>query len=100
MEEQTNVLQQLINLLNTPIAQRKGVTIPPDDCKIWVEELSNFLYDFRWHSVNETPKEEGEYIIMKDWGLARNDIFYAKFENGKWSMPQVLLWTKNPREKK
>jgi hypothetical protein len=32
-----------MGLLNTPIAQRKGVCISPEDCKIWVEELETFI---------------------------------------------------------
>lgn len=44
-EKTTNVVEQLIGVLNTPIAQRKGVTISPEDCKIWVTELQYFLYN-------------------------------------------------------
>ena len=35
------VIEQMIGLLRTPIAQRKGVIIPPDECLVWAEELEN-----------------------------------------------------------
>lgn len=37
-----NVIHSLIAVLTTPIARRKGVTISPDECKIWVEELEKY----------------------------------------------------------
>ena len=35
-----DALDMIIAVLSTPIAKRKGVNIPPEDCAIWVEELS------------------------------------------------------------
>lgn len=37
-----NALDSMIGILNTPVARRKGVTIPAEDCKIWVEELRKY----------------------------------------------------------
>ena len=34
-----NVIEQMIGLLRTPIAQRKGINIPSDECLIWAGEL-------------------------------------------------------------
>lgn len=51
-----------------------------------------------WHPVSELPPEEGEYIVKKEWGIARVDLFYSKFENGKWSTPQVKWWCYPPRK--
>lgn len=42
-EEQIKLIRSLKNYLNTPIAQRVGVHISPEDCKIWVEELEKCL---------------------------------------------------------
>ena len=33
------VIEQMIGLLRTPIALRKGINIPPDECLIWASEL-------------------------------------------------------------
>ena len=38
-----NVIEQMIGMLRTPIAQRKGVVIPPYECAIWAEELERYL---------------------------------------------------------
>lgn len=37
------VIEQMIGLLRTPIAQRKGIIIPPDECLIWADELEKEL---------------------------------------------------------
>ena len=37
-----NVIHSLIAVLTTPIARRNGVTISPEECKIWVEELEKY----------------------------------------------------------
>ena len=37
-----NALESLIEVLSTPVAKRKGVTISAEDCKIWVEELRKY----------------------------------------------------------
>ena len=44
---ETNVVQQMIGILSSPIAKRNGVVIPAEDCKIWVEELERFLKEIR-----------------------------------------------------
>lgn len=36
-----DTLQGLINILSTPVANRKGVTFTPENCKDWVELLEN-----------------------------------------------------------
>lgn len=46
-----NVVEQMIGLLRTPIAQRKGVTIPPDECAIWAKELEMYLKE-EWIHIN------------------------------------------------
>ena len=40
--EEINVIEQMICYLSTPIAKRKGVTISPEDCAIWVDELKKY----------------------------------------------------------
>lgn len=62
---------------------------------MWEEGYSKQL---GWHPASELPPEEGEYIVKKEWGLARADLFYSKFENGKWSTPQVKWWCYPPKE--
>jgi len=42
-----NALESLIAVLSTPVAKRQGVTIPAEDCKIWVEELRKYEEDIR-----------------------------------------------------
>ena len=42
-KQTTNVVEQLIGVLNSPIAQRKGWTFSAEECKIWTIELSAFL---------------------------------------------------------
>lgn len=75
MEEKLNAIQSLIGVLNSPIAQRKGVTISPEHCKIWVEELSKFMQESGWHPGSELPViPEGEdkvevYCLVHGKGL-------------------------------
>lgn len=38
-----NVIEQMIGMLRAPIAQRKGVAIPPDECAMWAKELERYL---------------------------------------------------------
>lgn len=33
-------IDSLIGILTTPIARKKGVTISPEECAIWVEEIN------------------------------------------------------------
>lgn len=42
-----NVVESIINLLRTPIAKRKGVTISTEDCAIWAEELEKYWENMR-----------------------------------------------------
>lgn len=67
-----NVIEQMIGLLRTPIAQRKGINIPPDECLIWAGELENELKSLINNS-NEVqnpadkaePKfHEGDWIVF------------------------------------
>ena len=51
-----------------------------------------------WHPASEPPKEDGEYIVTKVWGYTKDALFYARFENGKWSIPQVKWWCYPPKE--
>lgn len=43
MEKKKNVIEQMIGILRTPIAQRKGITISAEDCSIWAEELEKYI---------------------------------------------------------
>lgn len=56
-EKNENPIEQLINVLSTPIAQRKGVTISAEDCKIWVEELRHYLSMQEWSRAMEKYTE-------------------------------------------
>lgn len=60
--------------------------------------LSNVILLDNWRPVSELPPEEGDYIVKKEWGLARADLSHSKFENGKWSTPQVKWWCYPPEE--
>ena len=40
---QKSVIEQMIGLLRTPIAQRKGINIPSDECLIWASKLEKEL---------------------------------------------------------
>ena len=50
-----NVIEQMIGLLRTPIAQRKGINIPSDECLIWASELEKELKSLISNS-NEVQK--------------------------------------------
>lgn len=58
------------------------------------------LYAFNkygcWQPVSEQPDEDGEYLVLTVWGPTKDMPFYAKFENGEWSIPQVKWWIKKP----
>ena len=51
------VIEQMIGLLRTPIAQRKGIIIPPDECLIWADELEKELKSLP-ERFNLQPKQE------------------------------------------
>ena len=40
-------IDSLIEVLRTPIARRKGVTISPEECAIWAEELDKEMTHIR-----------------------------------------------------
>ena len=68
-----------------------------------IDELSKFgtkvtAFQEHWHPASELPPEEGEYIVKREWAPARADLSYSKFENGKWSTPQVKWWCYPPKE--
>ena len=52
-----NVIEQMIGLLRTPIAQRKGINIPSDECLIWASELEKELKSLP-ERFNLQPKQE------------------------------------------
>ena len=54
---QKSVIEQMIGLLRTPIAQRKGINIPPDECLIWAGELEKELKSLP-ERFNLQPKQE------------------------------------------
>lgn len=56
------------------------------------------VFQEHWHPASELPPEEGEYIVKREWAPARADLSYSKFENGKWSTPQVKWWCYPPKE--
>jgi len=102
MEEKLNTIQSLIGVLNSPIAQRKGVTISPEHCKIWVEELSKFMQESGWHPGSEHPvlEEDGTVVVisihkdpkgMKHVGRAQcskmGDKYYWDERNEWWCYP-------------
>ena len=72
------VIEQMIGLLRTPIAQRKGIIIPPDECLIWTDELEKELKSLP-ERFNLQPKQEWSeedekevavleaYIRSNDW---------------------------------
>lgn len=39
----TQVIQSLINVLNSPIAQRQGIILSPEHCREWADALSEAL---------------------------------------------------------
>lgn len=42
MERSGNVLESLIYFLTSPIAKKRGVTISPEECEIWVDTLEKY----------------------------------------------------------
>ena len=57
-DENTNVIRSIIKLLTTPMAKRKGVSISADDCKVWAEELQNYLDIQEWcEAIDEYMKD-------------------------------------------
>ncbi len=43
-DEPKNVIEQLIGVLNSPVAQREGWTFSAEECKIWTIELQAYLH--------------------------------------------------------
>jgi len=35
-----NAIDSLMEVMTTPVAKRKGITISAEDCKVWVEEIN------------------------------------------------------------
>lgn len=75
---QKSVIEQMIGLLRTPIAQRKGINIPSDECLIWASELEKELKSLISNS-NEVQKSadkvepkfhKGDWIVFN--GLTLN----------------------------
>lgn len=64
-----------------------------------VDIIDGIMQNTGWHPASELPPEEGEYIVKREWAPARADLSYSKFENGKWSTPQVKWWCYPPKEK-
>lgn len=62
-----------------------------------IHDLREKLSLMGWHPASKPPKEDGEYLVLKVWGSTKDMPFYAKFENGKWSIPQVKWWIVPPR---
>ena len=62
---------------------------------MWEEGYSKQL---GWHHASELPPVDGEYIVIKEWGVTKGALFYAKFEKGKWSIPQIIWWCYPPKE--
>ena len=61
-KENTNPVEQMIHLLSTPIAKRNGVKISAEDCKVWVEELKNYLDMLAWaEAIDEYLKNDENY---------------------------------------
>lgn len=42
-DKELNAVESLIQILNSPIAKRKGITMTPETCAEWSNELKNFL---------------------------------------------------------
>ena len=61
MEENKNAVEQMIHLLSTPMAQRKGVIISAEDCKVWVEELRNYLDMIAFSEAIDEYLKQNEY---------------------------------------
>ena len=41
--EKKNVIESLIGVLRSPIADRKGWSFSAEECRIWAEELEKYL---------------------------------------------------------
>lgn len=73
-----NVIEQMIGLLRTPIAQRKGINIPSDECLIWAGELEKEFKSLISNSNDvqnpadkvEPKFHEGDWIVFN--GLTLN----------------------------
>ena len=98
MKEKLNTIQSLIGVLNSPIAQRKGVTISPEHCKIWVEELSKFMQEYSWHPASELPEKHtsklGRVVILTLDGK----LNFNYYVDG-WDMSNVKWWCYLPKLK-
>ena len=98
MKEKLNTIQSLIGVLNSPIAQRKGVTISPEHCKIWVEVLSKFMQEYSWHPASELPEKPtsklGRVVILTLDGKL-NFNYYVD----DWDMSNVKWWCYLPKLK-
>lgn len=106
MEEKLNAIQSLIGVLNSPIAQRKGVTISPEHCKIWVEELSKFMQESGWHPGSELPPKSTRIIVCykdKDfYDLYTSQPSFLTKDNEYIGVPEyaqkTLMWCYPPKE--
>lgn len=104
MEEKLNTIQSLIGALNSPIAQRKGVTISPEHCKIWVEELSKFMQESGWHPASELPPVDEDGNSEKVVGIRvfpegiPTGPFFVKVVDNEWNVKYVTWWCYPPKE--
>ena len=67
-----NVIEQMIGILRTPIAQRKGIAIPPNECAIWAKELERYLV---------IEKEKKDQLETKGVDLNESARYYLLHEH-------------------
>ena len=108
---QKSVIEQMIGLLRTPIAQRKGINIPPDECLIWAGELEKELKSLISNS-NEVQKSadkvepkfhKGDWIVFNGLTLNIKEVVKGYYRTTSidgipnsydWDIDNVArLWT-------
>lgn len=104
MEAKLNTIQSLIGVLNSPTAQRKGVTISPEQCKIWVEELSKFMQKSGWRPGSELPplnKDGNSQDLITICGTMNFHCDLPRWSSvvgGVWGDKDVKWWCYPPEE--
>lgn len=106
-----NVIEQMIGLLRTPIAQRKGINIPSDECLIWAGELEKELKSLMSNSnkaqksadMVEPKFHEGDWIVFNGLTLYVNEVVQGYYRTTSiggipnsydWNIDNVArLWT-------
>lgn len=87
------VIEQMIGLLRNPIAQRKGINIPADECLIWAGELEKELKSIpeRFTLLSEQEwREEDEKNLRR--AIRATKVVYPETADWLKSIGNRITW--------